>query len=137
MVDLIKDEDNNVEEVMNELERKNEKIKHQSLGKTKIKSRENQQKKEDRLMNDEEKAKELLEKQIEKVEEEIKKICSESNGRLNTIFKMKEMIEGPRKNSQEAQAVTDPSNGELVVSGSEIRRVGLEYCLETLKGYCG
>ena len=40
---------------------------------------------------------------------------------------------GSKKPSQEAQAIKDPSRGEIIVSNSEIKRVTLEYCLKTLK----
>ena len=46
---------------------------------------------------------------------------------------MREVVAGPKKGGQEAQALIDSRSKELVVAGSEIRRVGLEYCLDTLK----
>ena len=42
---------------------------------------------------------------------------------------MKEITAG----LQEAQAIKDPSTGELVVSNSEIKKGTLEYCHKTLK----
>ena len=38
-----------------------------------------------------------------------------------------------KKSSQEAHAVYNPETNELVVSNPEIKRVTLEYCLQTLK----
>ena len=48
-------------------------------------------------------------------------------GRVATIFKMKENISGPKKGGQEPTAVRHPSNGDMVVSTEEIKRVTLEY----------
>ena len=44
-----------------------------------------------------------------------------------------QIIPGSKKQSQEAQAIKDPSTGELIVSKSEIKKVTLAYCLKTLK----
>ena len=45
---------------------------------------------------------------------------------------MKEVVNGPKKAKQEPSAIRDPANGELVVSGEEIKRVTLKYCVDNL-----
>ena len=66
------------------------------------------------------------------MEAEIKKVTSSKLGRCVKVFKMREVVAGPKKGGQEALAVKDSRSGELVAASSEIRRVGLEYCLDTL-----
>ena len=45
---------------------------------------------------------------------------------------MKTIIEGPKKAGQEALAVKNPKDGEVVVNSKEIKKVTLEYCLDVL-----
>ena len=52
---------------------------------------------------------------------------------LLAFFKMQNIVAGPKKAGQEAQAVIDSRTGELVVAGSAIRKASLEYCLDTLE----
>jgi hypothetical protein len=46
---------------------------------------------------------------------------------------MREIVAGPKKPKQEAHAVIDAMNDEVVVSNDEIKRVNLEHCLKVLK----
>ena len=61
------------------------------------------------------------------------KIKSEKHGRVTNVFKMRELVAGPRKIQQEAHAVKDTKTGETVVSSEEIKRVNLEHCVNVLK----
>ena len=54
-------------------------------------------------------------------------------GRCGRVFKMKEVIAGPKKPAKEAHAITDPENGNLVVFNSEIKKVTLNYCKKVLE----
>ena len=54
-------------------------------------------------------------------------------GRVGNIFKMKEIINGPKKGGQELTAVRHPTSGDMVVSTEEIKRVTLEYCVKNLE----
>ena len=68
------------------------------------------------------------------MEEQINKITNDKNkGRCGQIYKVRELVEGPKKAGQEAQAIKDPSNGEIVVNTKEIKRVTLDHCLKVLK----
>ena len=64
---------------------------------------------------------------------EIKHVC------LFAIFMqarqvfIRELVEGPKKSGQEAQAVKNPANGEIVVNTKEIKRITLNHCLQVLK----
>ena len=48
-------------------------------------------------------------------------------------FKMREVVNGPKQKTQEAQAIKHPVTGELIVSSTEIKKATLEYCLSVLK----
>ena len=74
----------------------------------------------------------MLKKQTRKIEEAIEKIKDDKDGRCGKVFKMKEIIAGPKKGGQEAHAIRDPITKELVVGTGEIKRVSLEHCLAVL-----
>ena len=46
---------------------------------------------------------------------------------------MREVVAGPKKAGQDAQAVVGSRTGELVVAYSAIQGASLEYCLDTLE----
>ena len=46
---------------------------------------------------------------------------------------MKDKIIGGKKTGQEPSAVIDPETGELLVSGKQIRKATLKYCVNNLK----
>ena len=77
--------------------------------------------------------KEILSKQSKIIEDQINELKEKRLGRVGTIFKMKEMINGPKKGGQELTAVRHPVSGEMVVSTEEIKRVTLEYCVKNLE----
>ena len=77
--------------------------------------------------------KEILTKQSKIIEDQIKELKEKRLGRVGTIFKMKEMINGPKKGGQELTAVSHPVSGEMVFSTEEIKRVTLEYCVNNLE----
>ena len=54
-------------------------------------------------------------------------------GRVGNIFKMKEIINGPKKGGQEPTAVRHPTSGDMVMSTEEIKRVTLLYCFKNLE----
>ena len=53
-----------------------------------------------RLESEQQKAKELLEKQSTQIEEEINRIKSMRHGSTAKIFKMKEIVSGPKKRNK-------------------------------------
>ena len=136
---IISDKTLTIDEVDKKINNIQTKIKFQSFGKTKPVT---EKKKKRRLENgpkstywmetEEDKKKEILKKQNKLIEESINKIKSGKYGRQTSVFKMKEIIAGPKKPKQEAHAVLDPKTGEKVVSAEEIKRVNLEHCKEVL-----
>ena len=111
-------------------------IKREAFGKTKIKKlkqTENKPKSNENKKSEEEEAKDISHKILEHMEEQINKITNDKNkGRCGQIYKVRELVEGPKKAGQEAQAIKDPSNGEIVVNTKEIKRVTLDHCLKVL-----
>ena len=134
MEKVIEDEEIPIEEVMKRLDKMQEKIKHATLGKTKVKSKKNTAKHpEKETVSEEEHAKMLMRKASDKIEKAIQSVSSMKQGNCAKLFKMRDLVDGPKKAGQEAQAVEDSRSGELVVSGSAIKKASLEYCLDTLK----
>ena len=66
------------------------------------------------------------------MEDEILKLKSQNLGRFGSIFKMKEIVNGPKKPCQEPTAIKNPKTGDLVVSNEEIKKVTLAYCVDNL-----
>jgi hypothetical protein len=60
------------------------------------------------------------------------KIKSQNLGKVGNIFKMKKLITGPKKGSQDPTAIKDPINNELIVSNEEINNDTLAYCVAYL-----
>ena len=112
-------------------------LKEKHLEKKKIKKPkhiENKPKSKDDTKNEEEEAKDISLKVLERMEEQINKITQDkSKGRCGQIYKVRELVEGPKKSGQEGQAIKNPANGEIVVNTKEIKRVTLEHCLKVLK----
>ena len=81
-----------------------------------------------------EKDKDLLKRQSEKLENAINRIKEKKLGRAGSVYKMKDQIAGHKKAKQEATAIRDPKTNELVVSKERIKEVTLEYVVNNLKG---
>ena len=109
-------------------------IKFTAYGKTRMNKNKQKNKIESNKQKDDKESRylELLKRQSDKIENEILKIKSQKLGRVGNIFKMKEVISGPKKGVQEPTAIRDPTNGELVVSGEKIKNVTLAYCVQNL-----
>ena len=72
-------------------------------------------------------------KQYDNMEEKINKLKLAKYGRYTNIFKMKEVVAGPKKSQQEPQAVIDSETEELVVGTEEIKKVTLKHCVNSLR----
>ena len=75
----------------------------------------------------------MIRRQSKTIEEAIDKVEAGKHGKVGAIFKMREIIEGPKKKVQEPTAIKHPITGKLMVSGTEIKSATLEYCIETLQ----
>ena len=121
------------EEVMEKIDRIQTKLKFSAFGKTRPQTNKAKKAVAEAEGSETNEAKLLLNRQSKRLEEEIKRAKETANGRVGKIYKMKEIIVGSKDVAQEAQAIKHPSTGELVVSNSEIKKVTLEYCFNTLK----
>ena len=65
--------------------------------------------------------------------EEIKKIKEGSRGRCGQIFKIAQLVQGPKKAGPEAHSVKHPETGELVVATKQIQKVFLNHCKKVLE----
>ena len=84
-------------------------------------------------MDGEKEKEDILRQQAQAIEDAINKLKAEKHGRVTNVFKMRELVAGPKKQQQEAHAVKDPKTGKTVVSNEEIKRVNLEHCVNVLK----
>ena len=89
--------------------------------------------KDNLTVEEEESIRNLMKMQTGKIEEENMKIKSPNLGRVGNIFKMKDVIKGPKKGMQEPTAVKDPNSGDFVVYNEEIKKVTLAYCVNDLQ----
>ena len=110
------------------------KLKFTAFGETKPQTKRSKKKQESSTSKGEsDEAKELLERQARRMEDHIQQVKKTEKGRVNKIFKMKDIVAGSKKAAPEAQAIKNPDTNDLVVSNSEIKRVTLKYCLKTLE----
>ena len=107
-------------------------IKFSAFGKTRDKSKKARVAKVAKQSSEETDNLELIRRQSQKMEDEVIRIKSQNLGRAGSIFKMKEVINGPKKGGQEPTAIKNPITGELVVSNEEIKKVTLAYCVDNL-----
>ena len=126
---IIEDENKPVEKVVQEFEKIHNKIKFQAFGKTRI----NPGKRKGPVARNEELgAEELIKRQAKLLEEEIQNIKDMKHGRGTKVFKLREVIQGPKKPGQEACSVKDPISKEMVFAPKEIQKVSLRYCRDVL-----
>ena len=136
MISIIEDESFDIETVKKKTDALQTKKKFQAFGKTKSPTGKAKKRrlegghKSAQGLDDEE---EILRVQSQLIEDAINKIKYEKHGRVTNVFKMRELVAGPRKQQQEAHAVKDPKTGTTVVSSEEIKRVNLEHCVNVLR----
>ena len=129
---VVQDETLDMEEVMEKVEKIDNRIKFNAFGKTSKKvtvSRKEDPKKD--WADDTEKAKELIEKQSEIVEKEVERIRQKGGGKINQIHRLAKEMKGAKE--EMAHAVKDPETKKLVVEQEEIKKVSLKYCKKVLE----
>ena len=125
---IIKDETLPIDEVMEKIESFEKEIKFAAFGKTRLSGKKKKGKCESIL----EKEEDILRRQCQKIEDQINEIKGKKLGRVGSIFKIKEMINGPKKGSQDPTAVRHPITDDIIVSSEEIKSVTLDYCIQNL-----
>ena len=88
MIKVIEDKNKSIEKIMKGFERITNDIKFEAFGKVTLKDNKNVKVKECSKFNDEEVAKDLLKKQTEKAEEELKKLKESKKGRTANVFEI-------------------------------------------------
>ena len=127
--DVVGNDDLDIDQKMKKIDLIDKKIKFGAFGKTRCNQNKTVRKNGGiRNVTDEE----LLKSQSKKIEEEILKLKSQKLGRVGSVFKMKEIINGPKKADQEPTAIINPITGDLVVLNKEIKKGTLAYCAEHL-----
>ena len=129
IADIVENSETGIDKVVKKIEKIENRIKFTAFGKTRV-NRNKVKKKVSKVceVTDEE----LIKRQSERIESEILSIKSQNLGRVGMVFKMKEIVNGPKKSCQEPTAIRDPKNGNLVVANEEIKKVTLNYCVDNL-----
>ena len=156
------DKDLTVEEVADKIEKIETKLKFQAFGKCSIKGRQGGGFEKNSSLGEEQvqapnphsqgpssrqehlapqpsnmaelrKMEEILSMQSLRLEKEIKQIKEGGRGRCGQIFKIAQMVQGPKKPGPEAHSVKDPKTGELVVLTKAIQEVFLKHCKGVLE----
>ena len=126
---IVLNEEMEIDKVIKKIETVNNDIKFKAFGKTRV----SRNKTKSKIVTSESDAdEELIKKQTRKIEKEILQVKSQKPGRVGMVFKMKELINGPKKAGQEPTAIRNPKTNELIVSNEEIKKVTLAYCVENL-----
>lgn len=105
-----------------------DKVKFKSFGKVTLaeKKVKNDRKVEKREEADEDKARELLKKQVKDTEEEIKDIEEHHKGTVGRIYELRKRVNGVKKQSMMPTAILNPKTKKLSVSKEEIKQVILQ-----------
>ena len=129
---VIEDDSLDNEEVLRNVEKIDNKIKFQAFGKCTLKRKESPKSVVDKEgYNEAEKALELIEKQNQIIEAEVKKIKEAKIGKVGQIYKISKAIKGNQTNN--AHAIKDPDTKKLIVDKEQIKKVSLNYCKRVLK----
>ena len=128
--------DNNeedIESVMNKINKIDNKIRFISFGKTKPKVKQVHKNKKNNLTQEEKYVK-LKDIENDKVERQIDIIKAKNQGRAGNVFRIRKSIAGPKNVGQEASSIKYPDTGELLVNMDEIKRATVKYCADNLTG---
>ena len=130
---VVKDADLDAEVMMKKVDGIQDRIKFISFGKTKVKKTVQKVIMDSNSEKKTTEAVDIIKKQSERIEKEVEAIRQMKQGRCTQVFKMKEIIAGPKKAGQEAAAVKDPKTGKMVVNNGDIKKTCLKYSLDVLK----
>ena len=147
VIEIVDDENYTIDEVMKRVQKVEDKVKFAAFGKTRKRLYQRRVKKEEldnrkfscglescqTCQKEVDKNFAVLKKQCERMEKEIIKVKESGQGRVGQIFKMKEVVGGPKKASMDPHAIEDPQTKELLVANSDIKRATLEYCANNLR----
>ena len=133
--DIVENKDTEIDAAIEKIEAIENKLKYEAIGKYKTASdskRTARKVKQQKDMSEEEKAKELLERQIQHVEESVSEIERKGPSKVGRIYEISKQIKGIEKGAAQATAIKDPTNGKLIVDREAIKKRTIEYCKEVL-----
>ena len=133
---IVEETDLSIDEVVKKVEAIETKVKFEVFGKcsaNKTSKLYTSITEENNTLEDEDKAKELLECQTKRLDEEINKVKETGRNKAGRIFQISKIIKGLESNGSKATAVKDPSTGTLIVDKEEIKKTTVQYCKEVLK----
>ena len=134
---VVEERDKDINEVVKKIESIETKVKFEVFGKCSTKSApkmNNTNKEHDTNIEveDEVKARQLLEMQTKRLDEELNKVKETGQSKASRIFKIAKLIKGLDNNRSKATAVKDPSTGTLIVDKDQIKNTTVKYCKEVL-----
>ena len=133
--EIVKREDKEIDEVLKKVEALENKLRFKSFGKYTVKSENKRREKieeEQKDLTDEEKAKDLLEKQTKRIDESIKEIEKKGLSKVGRIHEVARQAKGKGKGAGQPTAIIDPNTGKLVVDKEEIKKTTVQYCKQVL-----
>ena len=131
---IIEDDSKTIDEVIKKVDKIHDKIKYKAFGKTRIKKRVEKSKQVTEGMEDtDDDPKGILARQAKKIEEEIQNIKENNSGRVNRVFRMRNVVRGSNKADQEAHAILDTESKEIIVNQETIKEKVLAYNVNNLK----
>ena len=83
-------------------------------------------------LTDEERAKDLLEKQTKRIDDSIKDIEKKGLSKVGRIHEVARQAKGKGKGAGQPMAIKDPNTGKLVVDKEEIKKTTVQYCKQVL-----
>ena len=116
---IIEDEDLTMQEIMDKVDKVQEKIKYKAFGKVTIGKKTAREPKEEESM---ENVEDIFNEQAEKAMEEIEKIQKENKSKLGRVWDVRKRVIGGKKTNIETNAVENPETKSLVVDKSEIKK---------------
>ena len=111
-----------IDNVVKKIENIEKRIKLTAFGKTRVNSNKVRKtiNKGSEVTDDE-----LIKGQSEKIQSEIRRTNSRNLGRVVMGFKIKEIVNGPKKTGKEPTEIRDHKKGNLVVANEEIKKDNL------------
>ena len=108
--------------------------KFQSFGKVGLsKGNKNvKQKEDDTELTEDEKAKQILQKQIVQTDKELDKIKQSCKGKIGKVYEIAKTVRGGKSKVVKAVTIVNPENDKLAVYKEEIKKVFLKFCKKKL-----
>jgi hypothetical protein len=128
---VIEDKELSIEEAMKKFDKIHNKIKFRAFGKVTVgRGKKQANDTEETLRQDNAAA--VIEEQEKIASKEIEQIKHDANGKVGRVWEVRKRVIGAKKMAVEATAIINPKTNNLVVKRSQIKKVSLQYCTDTL-----